>query len=92
MTKYITGTVAVAAAALSLGLAFPAQAATDAACQKMWSQADRDKNKTVSMNEARIAMAGKTKAAQAADANKDGKLSASEFLAACKSGAFDKKG
>jgi len=92
MTKYLTGVVVAAATAASLTLAFPAQSATDAACNKLWSQADRDKNRSVSMTEARIAMGGKTGAAKTADANKDGKLSASEFLAACKKGMFDKKG
>ena len=92
MNRFLTGTIAAVAAALSLSVAFPAQSATDAACKQMWSQADRDKNKSVSMSEARVVLGGKTTAAQAADTNKDGKLSAGEFLAACKKGAFDKKG
>ena len=92
MTKYLTGAGVIAVAALSLTFAFPAAnaATSEAACKKMWSQADRDRNQSVSMAEARVAMAGKTRAAAAADANKDGKLSAAEFLAACKKGAFGK--
>lgn len=92
MTTYLTGVGAIAVAAMALTFAFPAAnaATSEAACKKLWSQADRDRNQSVTMAEAQIAMAGKTKAAVAADANKDGKLSAAEFLAACKKGAFGK--
>ena len=89
-----TGSIAAFAATLTFAvpaLVAPAQAAmTEQDCMKMWSQVDKDGDRSVSMKDAGAAWATKVRAVKAADTNKDGKLSAAEFLAACKKGAFDK--
>lgn len=92
MIKSIVATGSVAAFATALMFAIPtATAATSQAdCVKMWSQVAKKGDKSVSLKSAETAWSSKAAAVKAADANKDSQLSAAEFLAACKKGAFGK--
>lgn len=87
MIRIITVAGSAAAIAAALTFALPAHAAmSDEDCMKAWSQVDKTGSKQVSLTDAQAAWADKADALKAADANKDGKLSDTEFMAICKKG------
>lgn len=90
MNKYFAGAGSIFAIAAALALATPAQAATEADCTKAWSQVDKDGKKTVTLKAAQAAWSDRADAVKAADTNKDGNLSAAEFMKACTNGDLDK--
>jgi len=77
-----------AAFALALGFAVPAMAASEADCKARWDKADVSKSGTLEGKAATAYLDAITKSGKKYDMKAVDKLSATEFMAACKDDTF----
>ena len=77
-----------AAFALALGFAIPTMAASEADCKARWDKADVSKSGTLEGKAATAYLDAITKSGKKYDTKAVDKLSATEFMAACKDDAF----
>lgn len=77
-----------AAFALALGFAVPVMAASEADCKTRWDKADVSKSGTLEGKAATAYLDAITKSGKKYDLKAVDKLSATEFMAACKNDAF----
>jgi hypothetical protein len=74
--------------AIALGLAIPAMAASEADCKVKWDKADVNKSGTLEGKAATVYLDAITKSGTKYETKAVDKLSATEFMAACKDDAF----
>jgi len=77
-----------AAFALALGFAVPAMAASETDCKAKWDKADVNKSGTLEGKAATAYLDAITKSGKKYDMKAVDKLSATEFMAACKDDTF----
>ena len=84
MKKLVTAT----AAALALGIAMPAHAASEIDCMVMWDKADVNNNGILKGGDATAYLDAIRKSGKKYKMKTVGQLSSTEFMVACKDDAF----